>query len=39
VQAARSRGVPVITWGVTSAEDEKRARPHADNIIFDHYLP
>jgi glycerophosphoryl diester phosphodiesterase len=39
VQAARRGGVPVIAWGVTSAADEKRARLHADNIIFDHYLP
>jgi glycerophosphoryl diester phosphodiesterase len=39
VQAARRGGVPVITWGVKSPEDEKRARQHADNIIFDHYLP
>jgi glycerophosphoryl diester phosphodiesterase len=39
VQVARRSGVPVITWGVKSREDEARARKHADNIIFDGYLP
>jgi glycerophosphoryl diester phosphodiesterase len=39
VQAARRGGVPVIAWGVKSPADEEEARKHADNIIFDNYLP
>lgn len=35
----RRRGVPVLAWGVTSPEDEARAGDHADNIIFDGFLP
>lgn len=35
----RRRGIPVLAWGVTSPEDEARARDHADNIIFDGFLP
>jgi glycerophosphoryl diester phosphodiesterase len=39
VEAWRRRGVPVIAWGVKSPGDEARARKHADNIIFDNFLP
>ena len=39
VKLWRDGGVPVISWGVKSADDELRARKHADNIIFDHYRP
>lgn len=39
VAAWRRRGVPVIAWGVKSPSDEARARKHADNIIFDNFLP
>lgn len=39
VEMWRRRGVPVIAWGVTSPDDEARARKHADNIIFDNFLP
>ena len=35
----RDRGVPVVSWGVKSPDDEVRARKHADNIIFDAYRP
>lgn len=35
----RRRGTPVVSWGVKSRADETRARQHADNIIFDGYLP
>lgn len=35
----RGRGTPVLAWGVRSPGDEARARKHADNIIFDDYLP
>jgi hypothetical protein len=35
----RERGVPVLAWTVESAEDERRAREYADNIIFSDYLP
>jgi len=34
---ARARGIPVFTWTCRSAEDEERARLHADQII--HELP
>ena len=34
---ARRRGIPVFTWTCRSAEDEARARLHADQII--HELP
>lgn len=39
VEAWRRRGTPVIAWGVKSPDDEDRARKHADNIIFDNFLP
>lgn len=31
----RGRGVPVLTWTVKSAADERKARKYADNFIFD----
>jgi glycerophosphoryl diester phosphodiesterase len=31
----RGRGVPVLTWTVKSAADERKARQYADNFIFD----
>jgi glycerophosphoryl diester phosphodiesterase len=31
----RGRGMPVLTWTVKSADDERRARKYADNFIFD----
>ena len=34
---ARARGIPVFAWTCRSAEDEERARLHADQII--HELP
>ena len=34
---ARARGIPVFTWTCRSAEDQARARLHADQII--HELP
>jgi glycerophosphoryl diester phosphodiesterase len=35
----RERGAPVLAWTVRSAEDERRAKKYADNIIFEAYLP
>lgn len=34
-QIARRVGLPLITWTVKSREDWKRARPLADNLIFE----
>jgi glycerophosphoryl diester phosphodiesterase len=31
----RGRGVPLLTWTVKSAADERKARKYADNFIFD----
>lgn len=39
VSALRTQGVPVLCWTVRSAEEERRARTHADNITFENYLP
>lgn len=32
---ARRRGVPLLAWTVRSAQDQDRARTHADQIIFE----
>lgn len=32
---ARRRGIPVLTWTVRGAEDARRARRHADQIIYE----
>lgn len=39
VRRCRERGAAVVAWGVKSPDDETRAREHADNVIFDGYLP
>ena len=35
----RQSGVPVLCWTVKSAKAEAKARPMADNITFEGYLP
>jgi len=37
VAAMRARGVPVLTWTITSAKQEAQARRFADNITFEGY--
>ncbi|MDB5559535.1 MAG: glycerophosphodiester phosphodiesterase [Enterovirga sp.] len=32
-------GVPVMTWTIRSPEDAARARAHADQIVFEGFLP
>lgn len=39
VALRRKIGVPILTWPVKSTEDEARARKHADNIIFEGFVP
>lgn len=38
-ERARARGLPVLTWTVRSPEIWARARAHADNPIFEFWLP
>lgn len=33
------RNVPILTWVITSSDMEKIALTHADNVIFENYLP
>jgi glycerophosphoryl diester phosphodiesterase len=33
--AARARGIPVLTWTVRNAEEERRAFAHADEAIYE----
>ena len=35
----RNRNVPILTWVITSRDMEKIALSHADNVIFENYLP
>ncbi|MCB1518086.1 MAG: glycerophosphodiester phosphodiesterase [Hyphomicrobiaceae bacterium] len=39
VRLLRRMGKPVTTWTVRSPEDERKARQHADQIVFEGYLP
>lgn len=32
-------GVPVMTWTIRSAEEAAAARPHADQIVFEGFVP
>ncbi len=36
---ARDGGLPVLAWTVTSARAQARLQDHADNIIFEKFLP
>ncbi|MCW5731878.1 MAG: glycerophosphodiester phosphodiesterase [Alphaproteobacteria bacterium] len=38
-ERARARGLPVLTWTVRSPEVWARAKAHADNPIFEFWLP
>jgi glycerophosphoryl diester phosphodiesterase len=35
----RFAGVPVMTWTIRSPEEAGRARPHADQIVFEGFVP
>lgn len=35
----RARGMPVTTWTVRSAEQAKEAKKHADQIVFEGFMP
>jgi len=39
VKALKASGVPVLSWTIRSAEQEKIARRGADNITFEGYTP
>ena len=39
VDKARQEGLPVLAWTVKSAKSAARLQDHADNIIFENYLP
>lgn len=39
VVALRFRGLPVLTWTIRGAAEERAARSHADNITFEGYIP
>lgn len=39
VARLKAQGVPVFTWTIRSAEEERAARDIADNITFEGYLP
>jgi glycerophosphoryl diester phosphodiesterase len=39
VQRRRAAGAVVLAWTVRSPEQERWARRHADNVIFEGYLP
>ncbi len=39
VQYLRAEGMPVITWTITSKEQESRARRYSDQITFENYHP
>lgn len=36
---ARHFGMPVLTWTVRTARDRERARAHADQMIFEDFIP
>jgi glycerophosphoryl diester phosphodiesterase len=38
-ELARACGVPVMTWTIRSAEQAAAARRHADQIVFERFLP
>jgi glycerophosphoryl diester phosphodiesterase len=35
----RDKGMPIVAWTVRSGDDRDKARPHADNIIFEGFAP
>ncbi|HET9160196.1 MAG TPA: glycerophosphodiester phosphodiesterase family protein [Caulobacteraceae bacterium] len=35
----RDNGMPIVAWTVRSGDDRARAREHADNIIFEGFVP
>lgn len=35
----KNKNVPILTWVVTSSDMEKIALSHADNVIFENYIP
>lgn len=39
VSVCRRLGIPVLAWTVRSPQDQERAREHADNIIFEGFIP
>jgi len=39
VTELRARGVPVLCWTITSAEQQSQTREQADNITFERFLP
>ncbi len=39
VRLLRSRGFKVMTWTVSHEKTELDVRPHADQIVFENYLP
>lgn len=39
IRLLRKIGFPVMTWTVSSAQIEQSARPHADQIVFEKFLP
>lgn len=39
VEAARARGLPVITWTVRTPDDVARTRTHADQMTFEGFDP
>ncbi|HHB82442.1 MAG TPA: glycerophosphodiester phosphodiesterase [Devosia sp.] len=39
IRFLRKLGFPVMTWTINSFETAQKARPHADQLVFENYLP
>jgi hypothetical protein len=35
----KNKGLPVISWTITSQSEYEKAKPYVNNIIFENFIP